>query len=73
MKTYLEITLLSDGEKASAITSKLIENWFQPGIGQHDFVYEWKKDVLMPQLLHFIDHVQEKLKDSKILLKFQTI
>ena len=73
MKTYLELTLSSDGEKASVITSKLIDIGFKPGYGQHDFVYEWKKDVVMSQLLYFIDQVQDKLKDSKVLLKFQTI
>ena len=73
MKTYLEVMISSNGAKASDITSKLIEMGFETGYGQHDFVYTWKKDVVMSQLLHFIDQVQEKLKDANVFLKFQTI
>ena len=73
MKTYLEIILSSEGEKASVITSKLVELGFEPGYGQNDFVYTWKKEVVLSKVLYFIDSVQDKLKGSKVYLKFQTI
>jgi hypothetical protein len=73
MKTYLEVTVSSEGEKASVITSKLIEMGFETGYGQHDFIYKWKKDVVLSQLLYFIDQVQERLKGSHVLLKFETV
>lgn len=73
MKTYLEIMVNSDGEKASVITEKLLEMGFESGFGQHDFVYNWKKEVVMSQLLFFIDQVQHKLEGCNVLLNFQTI
>jgi len=73
METQLEVIVSSDGEKASVITSKLIEMGFEPGYGQHDFVYIWKKDVVLSQLLHFIDQVQDKLRGCQVLLQFETI
>ena len=73
MKTYLTVSVSSEGEKASVITSKLIEMGFETGYGKHDFIYTWKKDVVISQVLHFIDQVQNKLKGSQTLLKFETI
>jgi hypothetical protein len=73
MKTYLEVTVSSDGEKASIITSKLIEIGFETGYGQHDFIYNWKKEPVLPELLKFIDQIQGKLKGSNVLLKFETV
>lgn len=73
MKTYVEVIISSEGDKASSITSKLIEMGFETGYGQHDFIYTWKKEVVLPQLLHFIDTVQEKLKGTHVMLKFETV
>ena len=73
MKTYLEVILSSEWEKASIVTERLLDMGFESGFGQHDFVYNWKKEVVMSQLLYFIDQVQHKLKGCNVSLKFQTI
>ena len=38
MKTYVEVMVSADGEKASVITERLIEMGLKPTIGEHDFV-----------------------------------
>lgn len=73
MKTYVEILHSADGEKASTIFEILSEMGLKPSFGQHDFVYTWKNDVTLAEVLKFLDHVQFKLKDTGAILKFSTI
>jgi len=72
MKTYVEVYVRTDGEKESVITEKLLELGLKPTIGGHDFVYSWKDDVVLNEVLKFVDHIQSKLKDSGAILKFST-
>ena len=72
MKTYVEVLVSADGEKASVITEKLFELGLKPTIGEHDFVYTWKENVILNEVLKFVDHVQSKLKNSGAILKFST-
>jgi hypothetical protein len=73
MKTYVEILHSADGEKASKIFEILSEMGLKPSFGQHDFVYSWKNDVTLAEVLKFLDHVLFKLKDTGVILKFSTI
>lgn len=73
MKTYVEIFVSSEGEKASRIVEILTDLGFQPSFGEQDFVYHWKKNVLLPEILRFIDQIQNRLKGTGVLLKFTTI
>ena len=73
MKTYVEVIVSTEGEKASVITDKFFELGFKTTFGQHDFVYNWKKNVTLAEVLRFVDDVQSKLKDTKAMLKFTTI
>lgn len=73
MKTYVEILHSADGEKASKIFEILSEMGLKPSFGQHDFVYTWKNDVTVAEVLKFLDHVLFKLKDTGVILKFSTI
>jgi hypothetical protein len=43
MKTYVEIIVSTEGEKASIITDKFFEMGFKTTFGEHDFVFNWKK------------------------------
>ena len=72
MKTYVEVYVSVDGQKASEITERLLEMGLKSSIGEHDFVYVWKDDVTLPEVLKFVDHVQSKLKGSGAILKFST-
>lgn len=73
MKTYVEVYISADGEKASLITEKLYELGLKPTIGEHDFVYNWKDDVPITEVLKFIDRIQAKLRGTGAILNFSTI
>jgi len=72
MKTYVEIYFSANGEKASVISERLLEIGLKTTIGEHDFVYRWKDNVTLSEVLKFVDHVQSKLKGSGAILKFST-
>lgn len=73
MKTYVEVLVSADGEKASVISERLIEMGLKPTIGEHDFVYNWKDTVSITEVLNFVDRVQSKLKGTGAILNFITI
>ncbi len=73
MKTYVEVIISTEGEKASVITDIFFEMDFKTTFGQPDFVYNWKKKVTLSEILKFVDSVQRKLNGTGELLKFSTI
>ena len=73
MKTYIEVLISADGEKASLISEKLFDMGLKPSFGEHDFVYNWKDEVVLPEVLNFVDRIQSKLKGTGAILKFNTI
>ena len=73
MKTYIEILHSADGEKVSVIFEKMISMGFEPALGEHEFVYIWKNNVTLPEVINFLDSVVLKLKGTKAILKFTTI
>lgn len=73
MKTYVEVLVSADGEKASLISEKLFDMGLKPSFGEHDFVYNWKDEVVLPEVLNFVDQIQSKLKGTGAILKFTTI
>ena len=42
-------------------------------LGDHDFIYDWKRIVSISEELAFIDKIQENLKGTGTILKFTTI
>ncbi len=72
MKTYVEVYVSADGEKASVISEKLHEIGLKPTIGEHDFVYNWKEGATLSEVLHFVDRIQSKLKGTGAILNFST-
>ena len=73
MKTYVEILHNVDGEKVSTIFEKMKDLDFKPALGEHEFVYIWKKDVVISEVISFLDSVVSKLKGTGAILKFTTI
>ena len=73
MKTYVEIFHSADGEKVSIIFNKMKDLGFKPALGEHDFVYIWKKNVVITEVIDFLDDVVTKLKGTGAILKFTTI
>jgi len=73
METFIDVYLKSNGEKASVIYKKLINLGLKPTIGEHDFVYDWKKIVDIEEELKLIENIQSALNEDKVTLKFKTI
>ena len=73
METFLDVYVSPDGEKASGIFQKLLAFGFKPTIGDHDFVYYWKRLVNLDEEIDFVDNIQAALKGSGALLRFVTI
>ena len=72
METYIDVFHNTDGEKASIIFNRLKEIGLKYHIGEHDFIYDWKRIVSITEELDFIDRIQEKLKGTGAILKFTT-
>lgn len=73
MKTYVEVFVSADGERASVITERLLDLGLKSAIGENDFVYIWKEDVVLAEILRFVDRIQSKLKGTGAIMKFRTI
>ena len=73
METYIDVYINSDSDKASAIFDKLCQMGLKYHIGEHDFIYDWKRIVSIKEELAFIDSIQDKLKGANVTLKFTTI
>jgi hypothetical protein len=73
MKTYVEIFHSADGEKVSVIFDKMKDIGFEPALGEHEFVYNWKKKTMLPEVINFLDSVVMKLRGTGAILKFTTI
>lgn len=74
MRTYVTVTISSEGAKASEITGTFEELGFKTTLGSHDFVYDWKdKSVSADQVINFIDKVQGKLKGMNVMISATTI
>ena len=73
METYVDVFVNADGKKASLIIERLLEMGLKPGIGEHDFIYDWKGIVDLKTEIAFVDSVQEKLYGTGAILKFTTV
>ncbi len=74
MRTYVTVYVSSEGERASAVATKMKEMGFRTALGTFDFVYEWTQgEVPSARIIEFVDQVQQKLNGSGALLHFTTI
>jgi len=73
METFVDVFMNVDGEKASIIFNRLKEMGLKYHMGEHDFIYDWKRSVTITEELAFIERIQEKLKGTGAILKFTTV
>jgi len=73
METYIDLLLCADGEKASYVFKKLTDMGLKYHIGEHDFIYNWKKFVTIEEELNLADRIQQELKGTGVYLKFTTL
>lgn len=73
MKTNVSIIVSSEGGLMSEVAKRFKEFGFNPTLGMHDFVYEWKETKVTPEkVIELIDKVQKKLKGMNVGLHFVT-
>jgi hypothetical protein len=73
MKSYLNVWFNSEGAKPSEINQRLMSLGFKPVQGTHDFVYEWRKNVEVDEILRFGDKVKLTLQGLNVMFKIETI
>lgn len=73
MKTYLTLMFNSEGSTPSEVTNQLLNLGFKTAKGNYDFVYEWKEEVDIEELVWFADKVHAALKNHKVYFTIETI
>lgn len=74
MKTYVTVTFSSEGAPASKVVELLSSMGFETALGNHDFVYDWKKrDTAPAEVINLLDRVQSHLAGTKVHITFITI
>ncbi|MCL4325626.1 MAG: hypothetical protein M1481_02175 [Candidatus Thermoplasmatota archaeon] len=73
MKTYLTIQLSSEGATFSDVVELLEDLGFEPIKGQYDFVYNWKRNSNVKDILWFGDRIHTALKGKKVFFRMETI
>jgi hypothetical protein len=73
VETYLRVSFHSEGAKPSEVADRLIDFGFLPTQGNYDFVYDWKSEATMEQLLDLGDEVSRLLRGHRVLVEFETV
>jgi hypothetical protein len=73
MKTYLTIWFSSEGADPSTVVQTLQSMGFKPMKGQHDHVYDWKREATLDEVLQLVNNVHYTLKGLNVLYKIETI
>ena len=74
MKTYLTITLNSEGSSPSEVKDQLMNLGFKAAKGSYDFLYEWdEEEATVEDLVWFADKVHSALKGFNVLFSIETI
>lgn len=55
------------------VVERLRSLGFKPMMGQHDHVYDWKRDISMDEVIGIGNAVHRTLKGFKVLYKMETI
>ena len=73
MKTYLTLYLYSEGARPSEVTKKLERMGFVALQGPYDFMYDWRRDATVDEVVEFGDKVRVLLKELRVYFKMETI
>ncbi len=72
MKSYMKIWFNSEGALPSDVNSRLMSLGFEPIQGDYDYVYDWKREPKIEEILALADKVHLTLKGMKVLFKLKT-
>jgi hypothetical protein len=71
-KTFLLLQLDSEGATYSEIAESLEDLGFRPETEGYDFVYDWGREISVPESLDFADRVQLSLKGKKVCFRVES-
>jgi hypothetical protein len=63
----------TDGASPEEIIDTMRQLGFEPSLGMHDFVYKWKHNVELKQVLELISKMHAALKGTKIGYEVTTV
>jgi hypothetical protein len=73
MKTYLTLFFSTNGTKPSEVTKLLERMGFEATHGPYDFVYDWKSDSIVEDVVEFADRVKVLLESHNVVFKMETV
>jgi hypothetical protein len=73
MKTYLTLYFSTNGTKPSEVTTLLERMGFEATHGPYDFVYDWKSDSAVNNVIEFADKVKVLLETHNVVFKMETV
>jgi len=73
MKTYLTLYFSSEGNKPSEVTKTLTDMGFEPIYGAFDFVYDWKGNPPVEDVIKFGDRIKSLLKKHNVYFRMESV
>ena len=73
MKTYLTLFFSSEGVRPSEVTKILNRMGFEALHGIYDYVYDWKRDGDVEEVVRFGDKIKYILDKLNIYYKMETV
>jgi len=74
VKTYMTLTLNSEGALPSEVTKTLGDLGFVATIGQHDYAFDWgKKKPAVDEVIELVDRVHNRLKGKNVQYHVATL
>ncbi len=71
-KTFLLLQLDSEGAPYSEIADVLENMGFREETEGYDFVYDWGRDVTVPETLEFADRIQLSLRGKRVCFRIES-
>jgi hypothetical protein len=72
MKTFVLLTLDSEGAGYLEVSSLLADLGFRPLQGEYDFVYDWDREASVKDSLFFADRVHAALRGKRVWFRVET-
>ncbi len=74
MRTYMTLTLNSEGAAPSEVTKTLTNLGFLATIGQHDYCYDWaKRKPSVDEVIELLDKVHARLRGMNVQYHVATL
>lgn len=73
MRTYVRIIFNTEGATPEEVIAKMREIGFEESFGMHDFVYKWKSNVTLQEVVSMISRMHKALKGTHLNYEVTTV